>query len=191
VKRLLCVVAGLASALTACGIRPTSVPVDAGAAPSRVSCEAPRATASPATGLKAVQVYLVCSAQVSAVPRLVPDAAGDRLGVARELLGQLQSGAGAAETSAGFSSDVPGDLDVSGPQAGDPADTLRLSAQRDGLPSFALAQIVCTFAGTAAGSKGHTVVLGFSGSEAARRFSCTSDLRTLPEAAETAGTAVR
>lgn len=191
-KRLLCVVAALAAALTACGIRPTSVPVDAGAAPSRVSCEAPQATASPTTGRTAIQVYLVCSAQVSAVRRLMPDGvARSRLETARLLLAELQSRAGTEETAAGFISDVPGDLDVSGPRKGDPADALRLSAEKDELPSFALAQIVCTFAGTAAGSTDRTVVLGFSGTAAARRFRCTSDLRTLPDAAQTAGTAVK
>jgi hypothetical protein len=121
----------------------------------------------------------------------VPDGAQDRLGTVRLLLAQLQSRAGVEETSAGFTSAVPENLDVSGPRRGDPADTLRLSVEQDGLPAFALAQIVCTFAGTAAGSTDHTVVLGFSDSATARRFSCTGDLRTLPDAAQTAGTAVR
>jgi hypothetical protein len=185
-------VVALAVALGGCGIRATSVPVDAGAAPSRVSCAVPTTAAPDSAGERVAQVYLVCSAQVSPVRRTMSATGGnDRLATARKLLDQLQVKPDADEAAAGFSSDVPGDLDVAGPRRGDPADALRLSQDQAQLPSFALAQIVCTFAGTAAGSSDGTVVFGFAREAKARRFACTGELRTLPEVAETAGTAVK
>ncbi|MBQ1162549.1 hypothetical protein KBZ21_31515, partial [Streptomyces sp. A73] len=53
---LLCVLASLA---TGCGIRATSVPVDAGAAPSRVGCVLPNDRESPDGGgaTSVVRVY--------------------------------------------------------------------------------------------------------------------------------------
>lgn len=223
----------LAGALGGCGIRSTSVPVDAGAAPSRVSCFTPTAppasassAASSATGTAAspspsrvppssqpssppsspypspsasaaVWVYLVCDGEVTPVRRALPavSAYGDaarRLATARALLDVLQSAPGDEESASGFGTDVPGDLDVAGPLPGDPATALRLSDAREQLPSFALAQIVCTFAGTPAeaGPDG-TVVLGFAGGGAALRFSCSRVLRDQPDAARTAGTAIR
>jgi hypothetical protein len=85
------------------------------------------------------------------------------------------------------------------------------------LPSFALAQIVCTFAGTAAAapsnasptntaapntspsataapdtaSAGADVLLGGPGGGRVMRYRCTEALRTVPQAAQSAGTAVR
>lgn len=185
------------TAATGCGIRATSVPVDAGPAPARVSCAVPSPTASAGAGSESVQLYLVCrSAQVTAVSRTVPSAPAatastDRLATARRLLAELQSKPEGAESAAGLSTSVPGSLDLSGPRRGDPADTLRLGVPLDELPPFALAQLVCTFAGTTAGSTGGTVVLGGSDSAAPRSFGCTEDLRTLPDSAQTAGTAVK
>jgi hypothetical protein len=208
----------LAAALSGCGIRSTSVPVDAGAAPSRVSCTVPSAAASAGAsagasaaddaGQETVPIYLVCSEEVTAIPRPLPRPLGDggdsggavspseRLAAARTLLYQLRAKPDSQESASGFSTEVPGDLDVSGPRRSDPATTLRLSAAQSQLPSFALAQIVCTFgAGTAtsgtAGTADGTVMLGFADNGAARRFSCTGDLRSRQEAAESAGTAVR
>ncbi|WP_405724019.1 hypothetical protein OG607_16955 [Streptomyces sp. NBC_01537] len=187
----------LAATATACGIRATSVPVDAGPAPARVSCTLPGATASASAAGETVRLYLVCrGAQVTAVSRTVAVAPGatassDRLDTARRLLAELQSKPGADESAAGLSTSVPGSLDLGEARRTDPAGTLRLGVPLDELPPFALAQIVCTLAGTAAGSTGNTVVLGGTGSAAPRRFSCTEDLRTLPDTAQTAGTAVK
>jgi hypothetical protein len=193
----------LAATATGCGIRATSVPVDAGPAPARVSCTPPGATASSSSSSSAtaagetVRLYLVCrGAQVTAVSRTVAvtpgaTASSDRLDTARRLLAELQSKPGADESAAGLSTSVPGSLDLAEARRGDPAGTLRLGVPLDELPPFALAQIVCTLAGTAAGSTGDTVVLGGTGSAAPRRFSCTEDLRTLPDTAQTAGTAVK
>jgi hypothetical protein len=237
----------LAAVLSGCGIRSTSVPVDAGAAPSRISCTVPsppRSPAAPSTSSSGsssgssatspsasragspaatdgpvsqttVPVYLVCSEVVTAVLRSVPMSVGggvgpgdgsaevspaERLAAARTLLRELQLKPDDTESASGFGTDVPGDLNVYGPREGDPA-ALRLSVEQNQLPSFALAQIVCTFVGTAATaataatagprSSDGTVVLGFSDDGPPRRFSCSSDLRTRQEAAQTAGTAVR
>lgn len=192
----------LSATATACGIRATSVPVDAGPAPARVSCTMPGATATASASASAtaagetVRLYLVCrGAQVTAVSRTVAvvpgaTASSDRLDTARRLLAELQGKPGADESAAGLSSSVPGSLDLGGARRGDPAGTLRLGLPLDELPPFALAQIVCTLAGTAAGSTGNTVVLGGTDSARPRRFSCTEDLRTLPDTAQTAGTAV-
>jgi hypothetical protein len=187
-----------AALLAGCGIRTTSVPVDAGPAPSRVSCAVPdekatataTATASPAAGLTA-RVYLVCSAQVAGVNRTVRTEGLDRLDMAVLLLRELQRKPRGGESAAGFTTAVQGDLAVEGPRRDDPRDSLRLSAPLGDLPPFALAQVVCTYAGTAAGSTGGGVLLGGSDDTPVRRFTCTGDLRTDPEAAETAGTAVK
>ena len=59
----------------------------------------------------------------------------------------------------------------------------------DDLPSFALAQIVCTYADTAASGTDRSVVLGGpagedgpESGEPLRRFECGTALRTRPEA---------
>lgn len=179
---------------TGCGIRSTTVPVDAGPAPSRVSCTVPKPQNSPAVTDAAVeQVYLVCGMQTTPVPRTVqvrPRAAG-RVEQVRELIAQLQRSVLGAEAKADFATAVPGTLEVSGPAPGDPSDALRLGQPIEDLPSFALAQIVCTIAVSPLASAGHSVILG--GSEAGtkvRRYTCTPDLRTRPQAADTAGTEV-
>ncbi|MEU1615702.1 hypothetical protein ACFZAU_06950 [Streptomyces sp. NPDC008238] len=183
--------------LAGCGIRTTSVPVDAGPAPSRVSCAVPdeEATATATTsasprGLTA-RVYLVCSAQVAAVNRSVRTEGLDQLGTAVLLLRELQHKPRGGESSAGFTTAVQGDLAVEGPRRDDPRGSLRLSAPLGDLPPFALAQLVCTYAGTAASSVTGGVLLGGPDDTPVRRFTCTGDLRTDPEAAETAGTAVK
>ncbi|MEU3463660.1 hypothetical protein ABZ721_27395 [Streptomyces sp. NPDC006733] len=186
-----------------CGIRTTTVPVDAGPAPTRVSCAAPKATVPTAPpGATLLKVYLVCSALAAQVTRtvIVPDGAGvgpaptDRLAAAHELLGQLQRRPSAAEAEAGFATEVPGNLDITGPLPGDPKEALRLSLSLDELPSFALAQLVCTFeAVPGVSTSDHAVLLGGPPEDHQRvkRYTCTSALRTRPEAADTAGTAVK
>jgi hypothetical protein len=185
-----------------CGIRSTSVPVDAGAAPSRVGCVLPgdRETADEgSTGNLPVRVYLACGSRVSPVERRVALPDGDdseRLPVARGLLDALQAEPDSEEESAGFKTAVPHDLAVKGPVEDDPSGALRLSMPLDDLPSFALAQIVCTYADTAAGTD-RSVLLGGPGDgdgpearEPLRRFECSTALRTHPDAAATAGTPV-
>ncbi|MDX3238052.1 hypothetical protein PV392_20680 [Streptomyces sp. ME03-5709C] len=183
--------------LAGCGIRTTSVPVDAGPAPSRVSCAVPDeeatspASASASPGGPTARLYLVCSAQVAGVNRPVRTAGLDQLGTAVLLLRELQRRPRGDESSAGFTTAVQGDLVVERPRRGDPRGSLRLSAPLADLPPFALAQLVCTYAGTAAApGKGGGVLLGGSDGGPVRRFTCTGGLRTDPEAAETAGTAV-
>jgi hypothetical protein len=177
-----------------CGIRTTSVPVDAGPAPSRVSCAVPKPQNSPgATDAQVEQVYLVCGMQTTPVPRTVQvrPRRADRVEQVRELVAQLQRSVLGPEAKAGFTTAVPGTLEVAGPDPGDPADALRLGQPIEDLPSFALAQIVCTIGVSPLASPGHSVVLGGAeqGSKV-RRYTCTADLRTRPQAADTAGTVV-
>lgn len=190
--RVVPVVALLGTVLAGCGIRPTSVPVDAGAAPSRVACDLPersgRAGRTP-SGDGSIRVYLVCDTRVAAVTRAGRLPQG-RTAAARALLGALRAEPEPAEQEAGFTSAVPRDLRVEGGTDGDPAGTLRLSTPPDRLPSFALAQVVCSFAGTpAAAPQDDTVLLaGPPGSPAEpRRYTCTAALRTDPDPTPTAG----
>ncbi|MFI0940592.1 hypothetical protein [Streptomyces sp. NPDC021020] len=180
--------------LGACGIRSTTVPVDAGPAPSRVSCQAPTPKNSPgAVDTAVVQVYLVCGGQATAVPRVLvvrPQPTG-RVEQINELVRQLQRSVLGEEAKAGFSSAVPGSLQILGPDPGDPAGALRLSEPIGDLPPFALAQIVCTVAKSALASPSGTVVLG--GPEQSKPvlgYECTDELKTRSQAAEDAGTEV-
>ncbi|MFI9099672.1 hypothetical protein ACIGXA_04040 [Streptomyces fildesensis] len=185
-----------------CGIRTTTVPVDAGPAPTRVSCAVPQATVPPETpGTTVVKVYLVCSALAAQVTRNVTTtdtgtrpAPVSRLIAADMLLGQLQRRPSAVEAEAGFATEVPGNLNLTGPLPGDPKDALRLSLSLDELPSFALAQLVCTFtAAPGVGLADRSVLLGGPPGEGGpvKRYLCTSALRTRPDAADTAGTVVK
>ncbi|WP_232544081.1 hypothetical protein [Streptomyces buecherae] len=187
-----------------CGIRSTSVPVDAGAAPSRASCQLPGSAASPrATDGVAVTVQLVCSAQLLPVQRVLRLPKGDQAPrpdeFARALLNQLQQPESAAEATAGFSSEVGPWVRVSGPTKGDPAGTLRLNREPDELPPYALAQLVCTFAETPAVGGRRAVVLGGPaapegedtlGVGGLKRYECGTDLRTRPQSAQSSGTLV-
>lgn len=198
VLRALTAVAALAAA-AGCGVRPTSVPVDAGPAPSRASCAAPegRTPSERQDDTVAGEVHLVCGSRVLAVHRTVrlPRDANptDRLDVARALLHELQRQPTGAEAKAGFTTDVPDGLRVTGPREGDPSTALRLSSEPTELPAFALAQLVCTYAGTAAGGTDRSVVLGGPAPDSARpylRYECDSALRTDPKVAQTAGVAL-
>ncbi|MEW2223454.1 hypothetical protein AB0939_29870 [Streptomyces sp. NPDC006990] len=200
-----------------CGIRATSVPVDAGAAPSRVGCVLPDDHESPegGGGASVVRVYLVCGARVSPVERKVRMPGGRssarRLPVARKLLDELRQRPEPAEDTAGFETAVPRRLTVSGGTDGDPDEALRLSEPLEELPPYALAQIVCTYAVTSAADAEGGVVLGgpaggratggddaVSEAEGAdggarsplRRYECGTSLRTHPRSAESAGTQV-
>ncbi|MFE6779023.1 hypothetical protein [Streptomyces sp. NPDC057702] len=187
-----------------CGIRPTSVPVDAGAAPSRASCKVPATKADtavrPAGGVS-VTVQLVCTSQLLPVERVIQLPRGDKAprpeDFARALLSQLHQELSTAEKKAGFTTEVETEVRVSGSVKGDPPGTLRLNREPDGLPSFALAQLVCTFARTPAVDHRRAVVLGGPATTTAgdalgrgelKRYECGTDLRTHPESAQSSGT---
>uniref|UniRef100_UPI000A3913F3 hypothetical protein n=1 Tax=Streptomyces sp. NRRL B-24572 TaxID=1962156 RepID=UPI000A3913F3 len=116
----------LPALLTGCGIRTTSVPVDAGAAPSRVPCSVTDdGTTQAAPQGVPVRVYLVCGSQLEAVDRRSPlpeeKAGGDPVRTAGGLLAQLLAEPSEAERQAGFTTEVHGPLTVGGGHAGDPA----------------------------------------------------------------------
>ncbi|MEV5968877.1 hypothetical protein [Streptomyces sp. NPDC051921] len=188
---LLALGATLAAGLvTGCGIRTTSVPVDAGAAPSRVPCSVTGAADEPAAQGVPLRVYLLCGAQLEAVDRRSPlpeeKVSGDPVRTASALLAQLESEPSDEERQAGFTTAVKGPLVVKAGHKDDPAGTLRLSRQPEDLPPTALAQIVCTFAESAAGASGtggDSVVLGGPGTYAPRRYSCPRELKERPESA--------
>ncbi|MEU8621736.1 hypothetical protein [Streptomyces sp. NPDC048623] len=184
----------LAGLVTGCGIRTTSVPVDAGAAPSRVPCAVPGSPSE--TGVQSgvpLHVYLLCGAQLEAVERRSPlpeeKAAGDPVRTASALLAELATEPSDEERRAGFGTAVKGPLVVTAPRKGDPAGTLRLSRQPEDLPPTALAQIVCTFAESTAGepetaaSGADSVILGGPGPYQPRRYTCTNALKERPETA--------
>ncbi len=103
------------------------------------------------------QVFLVCAAQLVTVDRTVrvPEkGASDRARIAQALLDELAAPPSEPEKDAGFATDVRGGTSVSGPAEGDPKDALRFSTPPQELSAFALAQIVCTLADSAAGLEG-------------------------------------
>lgn len=176
--------AGLASG---CGIRTTSVPVDAGAAPSRVPCNVTADAAEAGTQGVPLRVYLLCGAQLEAVERRSPlpeeKTVGDPVRTASELLAQLAAEPAQDEREAGFATAVKGPLTVKAGRRGDPKGALRLSRQPEDLPPTAFAQIVCTFAESAAGAGDETVVLGGPGPYEPRRYRCTRELKERPDSA--------
>ncbi|MFE6742536.1 hypothetical protein [Streptomyces tubercidicus] len=186
-------VAALALAAAGCGIRGTSVPVDAGGAPSRVSCKAPVSEPAPnPPGGSRATVYLVCGSALAQVERTVSlpkssAATEPPLPAARALLKELQRQPSSEEDRAGFSTALPQDLKVTAPRAGDPAQALRLSIRPEDLPSFALAQLVCTYGASPALGRKHAAVLGGPDDAAAHRYDCSADVLANPDIAENAG----
>ncbi|MEU8892427.1 hypothetical protein [Streptomyces sp. NPDC048442] len=183
---LVCAALVVLAATAGCGIRTTQVPVDAGAAPSRVSCDVPAKSADEQSQAgSTVRVFLVCGAGLVSVQRVVavPEEtmAADRMRAAQALLDELQRDPSDEEERAGFSTDVRGSLTVSRPRAGDPRQTLRLSRQPDDLPTHALAQIVCTYSGSAADDGGGSVELGGPSEDPPRKYQCTAALKARPE----------
>ncbi|MGW2332147.1 hypothetical protein ACWC5C_41215 [Streptomyces sp. NPDC001700] len=192
---LLTVVVALLAA--GCGIRGTSVPVDAGAAPSRASCRAPETgRASEGAGRVSVRIYLLCTSRILSVNRNAQlserKAPIERVEVARALLDQLRQPPSATESSAGFSTAVEDWVSVDGPAKGDPDGALRLNRPPEELQSYALAQIICTLAGTAAADDDHKVVLGGPDSDRdpLKRYECTEEMRSRPEVAVNSGVLV-
>ncbi|MEV0000631.1 hypothetical protein ACGFYP_19655 [Streptomyces sp. NPDC048370] len=177
----------VAALTSGCGIRTTSVPVDAGPGPSRVPCSVTGDEIAARSSAVPVRVYLVCGSQLEAVDRQSPlpqeKASGNPVTTASALLAQLLGEPSESEREAGFSTAVKGPLVVTGGQQGDPADTLRLSRQPEDLTPTALSQIVCTLAHSSAGAGGDSVVLGGPGRYPPRRYACTTELRERPESA--------
>ncbi|MET7370117.1 hypothetical protein ABZS61_30450 [Streptomyces sp. NPDC005566] len=173
-----------------CGIRSTTVPVDAGAAPSRMPCRtsASAATEQPLESIP-VHVYLVCASQLVTVERTVEvdESGAARVRMAQSLLGELQQVPTAEERRAGFSTDVPTDLRVTEARKGDPEGTLRLSEQPDDLPAQALAQVVCSYAESESLSSGGSVLLGGPGNYTPRGYLCTTETKSRPGNVPTLG----
>ncbi|MEV0091962.1 hypothetical protein [Streptomyces sp. NPDC050738] len=186
-------IAALCAAVTGCGIRDTSVPVDAGQAPSRVPCDLPaeNITTQAQEGIP-VRIYLVCSSQLVSADRTVrlPQGAGstDRVRVAQLLLDELRVPPTAAEKQAGFSTDVHGALTVQGPDKRDPRTALRLSRAPESLPAAALAQVICTYAESALVESQDMAVLlgGPAAGDPVRSYVCTPEVKERPEAMSTA-----
>ncbi|MGW5927963.1 hypothetical protein ACWF2L_17200 [Streptomyces anulatus] len=179
----LAAVLAAAALASGCGIRTTSVPVDAGAAPSRVPCRLSSsdvATRSPDS--VNVTVYLVCTSQLVTVDRPVAaDATGaDPVVVARALLKEVQQAPPASERRAGFTTAIPEGLRVTRARDGDPAGTVRLSSQPEDLSAEALAQLVCTYAENETLVTDGSVVLGGPGDYPPRGYLCTSQTKSRP-----------
>ncbi|MFJ8546515.1 hypothetical protein ACIRFH_31850 [Streptomyces sp. NPDC093586] len=185
VRRLpaLSVLPVVALLLAGCGIRATEVPTDYGPAPSRVRCS-PAGPEEAASGIP-VRVFLLCGSSLVGVDRAVRDpggAAGSarRVLVAQGLLEQLAVPPSTAEKEAGYTTDVRSGITVKGPRPGDPEETLRLGTAPGDLTSYALAQVVCTFSGSAAAAGDGSVVLAGPGDRVPRRYTCTDEVRARP-----------
>ncbi|MGW1157359.1 hypothetical protein ACWD48_03770 [Streptomyces sp. NPDC002519] len=195
--RLWLAIALLAALLSGCGIRATQVPTDFGPAPSRVPCALSGTDTSTQTGHGVpVQVFLLCASQLVTVDRFVriPDGTAEaerRVLVAQGLLDQLSVKPSSAEKQAGYTTDVTGGIKVGGPRGTDPADAVRLNVRPEGLTSYALAQIVCTFAASEAttGDDG-SVVLGGPDGQPLHRYVCTAEVRSRPGAVPLPSTVV-
>ncbi|MEV7343306.1 hypothetical protein [Streptomyces sp. NPDC093544] len=175
----------LTALLTGCGIRSTQVPTDFGPAPSRAPCALSGDISTQTSGGVPVQVFLLCSAQLVTVDRSVSIPADTtesarRVLVAQGLLDELAETPSTAERQAGYATDVRGGMMVSGPQDKDPEDTLRLSTAPDDLTRFSLAQIVCTFANSAAAEDDGSVILGGPNTDPLNRYECTPEVRASP-----------
>ncbi|PJN02983.1 hypothetical protein CG740_10460 [Streptomyces sp. CB01201] len=182
----------LCATATGCGIRPTSVPVDAGPAPSRVPCEVPDSAVTPQFEGVTVEVYLVCGAQLVTTQRSVriPEYKGaqDRLRFAQALLDELMAAPSGTEKEAGFTTEVKGPLTVTAGRGHDPAGALRLSRNPEDLSALALSQVVCTYAENTPTAPGaQQVVLGGPGEDPARGYTCTSEMKSRPDSAATLG----
>ncbi|NJQ06935.1 hypothetical protein [Streptomyces lonarensis] len=171
----------LTLATAGCGIRSMDVPVDDGPAPTRASCAAP----GDAGG---TEVFLVCDSRVESVERELdrqpPEDPEQRIALANALLGELQGDPPDEERAAGFSTNVPGDLRVTGAAGEQDEPLLRLNWHPDDLPAFALAQVICTFAQSEVFADDAPVTLGGPDAETDRQdrqYTCTSAVRHRPD----------
>ncbi|OIJ91196.1 hypothetical protein [Streptomyces colonosanans] len=177
----------LAALLAGCGIRPTQVPTEFGPAPSRVPCALSGTDSSTQTGRGIpVQIFLLCASQLVTADRSVripdgPAEAERRVLVAQGLLDQLAVQPSSGEQQAGYTTGVTGGIRASGPRGKDPDGTFRLSTRPQDLTSYALAQIVCTFADSeATAAEDGSVVLGGPAGQPLRRYTCTTEVRSHP-----------
>ncbi|GAA0704152.1 lipoprotein [Streptomyces malaysiensis subsp. malaysiensis] len=180
-----------------CGIRGTSVPVDAGAAPSRASCRAPASEqTAEGIGRTSVRIYLLCSSRILSVSRATrlgdEKSAPEPVRVAQALLEQLRLPPTAAEAAAGFSTAVEDWVEITGPAKDDPDNALRLNRPPEEIQSLALAQIICTFADTAVAGDDGKVVLGGPDSQRdpLKAYQCTEEMRRNPVIAVNSGVLV-
>ncbi|AQA12364.1 hypothetical protein HUF15_46880 [Streptomyces samsunensis] len=180
-----------------CGIRGTSVPVDAGAAPSRASCRAPASEqTAEGIGRTSVRIYLLCSSRILSVSRATrlgdEKTAPEPVRVAQALLEQLRLPPTAAEAAAGFSTAVEDWVEITGPAKDDPDNALRLNRPPEEIQSLALAQIICTFADTAVAGDDGKVVLGGPDSQRdpLKAYQCTEEMRRNPVIAVNSGVLV-
>ncbi|MFJ2767533.1 hypothetical protein [Streptomyces sp. NPDC087300] len=174
----------LAAALAGCGIRSTEVPTDFGPAPSRMPCVMSNSALSPQSGDGVpVQVFLVCASQLVTVDRSVQirtdKGTADRVRIAQTLLDELATPPADQEKQAGFVTDVRAGTTVAGPGDDDPEGTLRFSTPPADLSAFALAQIVCTLADSAAADD-HSVIMGGPVGTPLLRYECTQEVRSRP-----------
>lgn len=174
----------LAAALTGCGIRSTEVPTDFGPAPSRMPCVMSNSALSSQSGDGVpVQVFLVCASQLVTVDRSVQirtdKATADQVRIAQTLLDELATPPSDQEKQAGFVTDVRAGTTVTGPGDDDPEGTLRFSTPPEDLSAFALAQIVCTLADSAAADD-HSVIMGGPAGTRLRSYECTQEVRSRP-----------
>ncbi len=177
--------AACAVLLSGCGIRPTEVPTEFGAAPSRVPCTRSASEVAARTAVELpVRVYLICGLQLVSVDRTVSVTDGrspdDRVVLAQALLDELREPLSEPETKAGFTSDVESVITVRAPRDEDPSEALRLSTPPERLTPVALAQVICTLVnGVGAGSD--SVVLGGTAPRAPlRAYTCTDEVRRQP-----------
>ncbi|MEU4893473.1 hypothetical protein AB0B12_35580 [Streptomyces sp. NPDC044780] len=180
-----------------CGIRGTSVPVDAGPAPSRASCRTPESErTAEGAGHVSVRIYLLCSSRILSVSRTArlgdEKASPKPVQVATALLEQLRLPPTAAESAAGFSTAVEDWVEISGPAEDDPDRALRLNRPPEEIQSLALAQIVCTFADTTVADEDGKVVLGGPDSQRdpLKAYQCTEEMRRNPGTAVNSGVLV-
>ncbi|MEO3754199.1 hypothetical protein ABGB06_26695 [Streptomyces sp. B6B3] len=171
----------LVAGVAGCGIRSTEVPVDGGPAPTRASCDAPAAH-------NGTEVYLVCGSQVESVVRAVdlPPGKDGPVEVANELLLELKSNPAEEEQAAGFRTEVPANLWVTGGAGDSESPVIRLSQGPGQLPVSALVQIICTFARNEVLGNGHSVMLSgppASPSSTPKTYLCSATVRESPEAA--------
>ncbi|MER5931567.1 hypothetical protein [Streptomyces sp. NPDC002054] len=196
-KRVQVGVVGVALLLSGCGIRATTVPVDVGAAPSRVSCDIPAQNAATSVQGFRATVELVCGSQLVGVERVVPapekrPVREPEALVAQALLEALERNPSGEEREAGFTTGVPAGLSAVRSRTGDPQGTLRLSRRPEDLPPVALAQVVCTLAGSEAVSAGPgPVILGGPDADPPRKWECTDAMRARPESVPTLGEIAR
>ncbi|MEU3555573.1 hypothetical protein [Streptomyces fragilis] len=176
-----------AALIAGCGIRATEVPVDSGPAPSRKPCPVSDPSPVPSNDARVpVRVYLLCAGQLTLVERTVglpgnTEGASRRTLVAQGLLDELARPPLPGEAADGYRTLVPFGTGVQGHRRGDPAEAFRLNVRPDRLRDGALAQIVCTFAESAATQGAGSVILGGPKGDLTR-YECPPDVRNHPTA---------